>query len=94
MYEEDIENRCNEINNVMKHHSKKVNVNCRYQAALGEEIPLLLASQKGYYNIVKLLIHYKANVNIKTTFDHQTALHKSVIHNHPEIVKLQFFFYY
>lgn len=49
--------------------------------------PLLIAATKGYTTIVRLLLEYGANPNMKT-FDGITALHNAVYEKQIDIVKL------
>ena len=49
--------------------------------------PLNLASQKGHIEIVKLLIHHKANINTPDE-DNLTPLHNAVHYGHLEVTEL------
>ncbi len=47
----------------------------------------MVASRKGYYDLVKYLISKGANVNAKTKFDGWTALKIASLYEHLHIVK-------
>ncbi|ETO23366.1 hypothetical protein RFI_13815 [Reticulomyxa filosa] len=61
---------------------KGANVGVQFRQTLEEVTPLILASTKGYAEIVKVLLDFTPDVNAKTSFGHATALLQAVSNEH------------
>jgi len=79
-------NDCEKIKlvEIKKLLDKKYPVN---EKIIYDETALMAASERGYINIVKLLLEYNADPNIQCDCK-RTALSFAIIHNHLKIVKI------
>ncbi|ETO22659.1 hypothetical protein RFI_14534 [Reticulomyxa filosa] len=73
---------------VRKALKKGANVGVQFRQTLEEVTPLILASTKGYAEIVEVLLEFDPEVNAKTSFGHATALLQAVSNEHIDCVKL------
>ena len=61
------------------------NPSVQFRLALGEITPLFLCATKGYLEIGKLLLEYRANIDKKMDFDGTSCLHHAASNNQPQM---------
>ncbi|ETO24193.1 hypothetical protein RFI_12966 [Reticulomyxa filosa] len=78
----------NKPREVRKALQKGANVGVQFRQTLEEVTPLILASTKGYSEIVEVLLEFGPEVNAKTSFGHATALLQAVSNEHIDCVTI------